>query len=54
MFEKDAPILRSMMKSTEDSVRIYLADSDEFDILTWILSLRGLHIFIYSDISSVF
>ena len=37
MFEKEAPVLRSVMKSTEDSVRIYLADSDEFDILTWIL-----------------
>lgn len=35
IFESDTPILRWAMLSAEDSVKVYLADRDEFDILTW-------------------
>lgn len=35
IFESDTPILRWVMLSTEDSVKVRLADRDEFDILTW-------------------
>lgn len=35
IFEIDTPILRWVMVSAEDSVKVYLANRDEFDILTW-------------------
>lgn len=35
IFESGTPILRWVMLSTEDSVKVRLADRDEFDILTW-------------------
>lgn len=35
IFESDTPILRWVMLSTEDSVKVRLADRDEFDILSW-------------------
>lgn len=35
ILESDTPILRWVMLSTEDSVKVHLADRDEFDILTW-------------------
>lgn len=35
IFEKDTPILRSVMLTMEDSVYIHLADSDEFEIIRW-------------------
>lgn len=35
IFESDTPILRWVVLSAEDSVKVRLADRDEFDILTW-------------------
>ena len=35
IFGQGTPILRSVFLTVEDSVEIHLADSDEFDILTW-------------------
>ncbi|XP_061190730.1 uncharacterized protein LOC133198735 [Saccostrea echinata] len=36
IFEKETPILRWAMQSTEDVVDIRLGNSDEFDIYTWL------------------
>lgn len=35
IFESDTPILRWVMMSAEDSVKVRLADMDDFDIFTW-------------------
>lgn len=37
IFESDTPILRWVMLSTVDSVKVHLLDRDEFNILTWFL-----------------
>ena len=38
IFEQDTPVLRTEMLTLENSVRIYLAESDDFDILKWLVS----------------
>lgn len=36
IFESGTPILRWVMLSMEDSVKVRLADRDDFDILKWV------------------
>lgn len=37
LFEQDTPVLRTVMLTLENSVKIYLAESDDFDILKWFI-----------------
>ena len=37
LFEQDTPVLRTVMLTLENSVKIYLEESDGFDILKWFI-----------------